>query len=223
MTTATQTLATQYLAALRSGERQTASRMVLDAVHSGTASVQDIYLNVFRSSQYEVGRLWSEGKMSVAEEHYCTAATQLIMSQLYPHIFSRVRRGKTLVATSVAGELHEMPIRMVADFFEMAGWNTYYLGTNTPARDVVSTVRDRKADVVAISATMEKNVKHVQTLVHALRDAVAGRADNGLPRLRIMVGGWPFSADPLLVEQVGADGYADNAQDAIELAERWVS
>ncbi len=207
-------MATDFLAALRSGDRHGAGNLVLDAVNTGRVPVRDIYLDVFRTSQYEVGRLWSEGKLSVAEEHYCTAATQLIMSQLYPHVFSTARRGKTLVAASVAGELHELPIRMVADFFEMAGWDTYYLGANTPARDVASMVQERKADVVAISATMVRHVDAVKDVVDALRATSAPK---------IMVGGWPFTRDPGLWQHVGADGYAENAQDAVELAERWVS
>lgn len=207
-------MAAEFLTALRSGDRHGASNLVLNAVNTGRVPVRDIYLNVFRTSQYEVGRLWSEGELSVAEEHYCTAATQLIMSQLYPHIFSVARRGKTLVATSVAGELHELPIRMVADFFEMAGWDTYYLGANTPAPDVVRTVRERKADVVAISATMSRNVKRVKEMVDALR---------ATPGPKVMVGGWPFTQDPDLWRSLGADGCAENADKAVELAERWVS
>ena len=66
--------------------------------------------------------------LSVAQEHYCTAATQLVMSQLYPRIFSTERRGRTLVAARVADDLHEIGLRMVADFFEMEGWDTFYVG-----------------------------------------------------------------------------------------------
>ena len=43
-----------------------------------------------------------------------------------------------MVATCIGGELHEIGIRMVADFFEMEGWDTYYLGANTPADAVVA-------------------------------------------------------------------------------------
>ncbi|EDN69787.1 cobalamin B12-binding [Beggiatoa sp. PS] len=80
-------LAQQYLDTLLRGERHIASRLILDAVNKDKISVKDIYLHVFQSSQYEIGRLWQMNKISVAQEHYCTAATQLIMSQLYSHIF----------------------------------------------------------------------------------------------------------------------------------------
>ena len=63
----------------------------------------------------------------MAQEHYCTAATQLIMSQLYPYIFTTGKNGRVLVGTCVSGDLHEIGVRMVSDFFEMEGWDTFYL------------------------------------------------------------------------------------------------
>lgn len=145
-------MAFEYLDALRKGERHVASKLVLDAAAAGTP-VRELYLHVFQAAQYEVGRLWQTNQMTVAEEHYCTAATQLIMAQLYPYVFASEKTGGTLVATCVAGDLHEIGIRMVTDFFEMDGWNTYYLGASTPAQAVVDTVVQQQAQVLAISAT----------------------------------------------------------------------
>lgn len=94
-------LAHQYLEALRRGERALASQLILRAVASGT-SVKEIYLRVFQPVQREIGRLWQTNRMTVAQEHYCTAATQMIVSQLYPHIFASKKTAGTLVATCVA-------------------------------------------------------------------------------------------------------------------------
>jgi methanogenic corrinoid protein MtbC1 len=208
-------LAHQYLEALRRGERQLASRLVLDAVAAGTP-VKAIYLHVFQASQREIGRLWQINRISVAEEHYCTAATQLIMSQLYSHIFALEKKDATLVATCVAGDLHELGVRMVADFFEMDGWNTYYLGGNTPHSSVVSTLVERRADVLAISATIPFHVDAVGGLIRAVRQHPA------CSRVTILAGGYPFNRNPDLWRQVGADGTAPDAQLAIALANRMV-
>jgi len=105
-------------------------------------------------TQYEIGRLWQTNRISVAEEHYCTACAQFVMTQLYPYIFRSERNGRRMVATCVGGELHEIGVRMVADFFEMEGWDTYYLGANTPARDILDTIAKREADIVGISVTI---------------------------------------------------------------------
>lgn len=203
-------LANRYLHALLQGDRHSASRLVMDAVEGGMA-IRDIYLHVFQCAQYEVGRLWQMNKISVAHEHFCTAATQLIMSQLYPHIFSTRKNGRRLVATCVGGDLHELGVRMVADFFEMEGWDTFYLGANTPTDSVVQCAVDRQAHVVGISATMTYHIQAVVDLVAALRRRPEC-AD-----VKIMVGGYPFNKSPELWQTVGADGTARDASSAIEV------
>ncbi len=204
-------LARAYLEALLAGDRLTASRMILQSVEQG-APVKDIYLRVFQRTQHELGRLWQTNQISVAQEHYCTAATQLVMSQLYPAIFAAAKKGPRLVATCVGGELHEIGARMVADFFEMEGWDTYFLGANTPTDSILRAVDERRADILAVSATMTFHIERVRELVAAARQS-------GL-KVRVMVGGYPFNIAPELWRSVGADGYAPNAQEAIAHAER---
>ena len=204
-------LAHRYLHSLLRGDRHTAAQLV-HAAADGGMPVRKIYLGVFQTAQREIGRLWQTNRISVAQEHFCTAATQLVMSQLYPRVFSTEKHGRTLVATCVAGNLHELGVRMVADFFEMDGWNTYYLGANTPHESVAATLAERHADVLAISATLPYHVEPVRELIRVVREnpACAG--------VKILVGGPPFSGDPELWRQVGADGTAPDAQQAIDLA-----
>lgn len=204
-------LARSYLGALLLGERHEASRLILDAVAEGT-SVRDIYLHVFQRSQHEIGRLWQMNQLSVAQEHYCTAATQLIMSQLYPQIFASERNGRRLVATCVAGDLHEIGVRMVSDFFEMEGWDTFYLGANAPNASVVRTVVERRADVLAVSTTITSHVRTLKSLIAAVRAEEACRG------VKVLVGGYPFNLVPHLWQEVGADACAPDALEAVKLA-----
>ena len=151
-------------------------------------------------------------QMTIAQEHYCTAVTQLIMSQLYVHIFNTSKNGRKLVATCVGGELHEIGMRMVADFFEMEGWDTYYLGSNMPTSGIVKAVLDYKPDVLAISATMVFHIPQVQELIEKIRSTDAVKT------IKILTGGYPFNIEANLWRQVGADGYAFNAEQAIKIA-----
>lgn len=208
-------LATDYLQALLRGERHVASRLVLEAVGVGF-DVKDIYLQVFQRSQHEIGRLWQMNRLSVAQEHYCTAATQLIMSQLYPHIFNARRNGRVLVATCVEGDLHEIGVRMISDFFASEGWETFYLGANTPTGSLIQILRDRRADVLAVSATMVFHLRAVSNLIAAVRASDVGE------RVRILVGGYPFNIVSDLWRLVGADAVARNAEESVAVAERLV-
>lgn len=208
-------LGRDYLQALLRGERNVASRLVLDAV-AGGVSIKEVYLHVFQRSQHEIGRLWQMNRISVAEEHYCTAATQLIMSQLYPFLFGHARSGRTLVATCVAGDLHEIGVRMVSDFFEIEGWDTFYLGANTPAASVIRTLKDREADVLAVSATMSFHLRAVSELIAAVRASEVG------DRVKVLVGGYPFNVVPDLWQLVGADAGARDAEESVAAAARLV-
>jgi methanogenic corrinoid protein MtbC1 len=206
-------LAKSYLASLLACERQIASRLILDAVAGGT-SIKDVYLHVFQQSQQEIGRLWQTNQVTVAQEHYCTAVTQMIMSQLYPQIFAGPRNGRRFVGACVGGDLHELGVRMVADFFEMDGWDTVYLGANVPSSDLIRTLQDRNPDVVGISATITPHVSAVTRLIAAIR------AEKSCHNIKILVGGYPFIVAPDLWKTVDADGTSPDAQGAIELADR---
>jgi methanogenic corrinoid protein MtbC1 len=204
-------LSRRFIAMLLSADRHGASQLILDAVQRGD-SIKDIYLFVFQTSQREIGRLWQTNQISVAQEHFCTAATQLIMSQLYPFIFSSERNGRSMVVTCVGGELHELGARMVADFFEMEGWDTYFLGANTPAVAIIRALEERNADLLAISATMTFHIEKVTQLISEIRKS-------GLEKMpKILVGGYPFNIAPNLWQVVGADGYASDARQAVETA-----
>jgi MerR family transcriptional regulator, light-induced transcriptional regulator len=209
-------LAQQYLGALLRLERHVASALILDAVEAG-ADVKEIYLSVFQPVQYELGRLWQMNHITVAQEHYCTAATQLIMSQLYPYIFSGNKEKGMVVAACIGTELHEIGVRMVADFFEMDGWDTLYLGANTPLPAIVRTLHEQKADLLCLSATMTYHVPRVADVIQAVR------ANAQLDQVKILVGGYPFKVAPNLWQQVGAHGFGANAVEAVAIATQLTS
>ena len=126
-------IAKEYLRLLLACERHAAGCLILDAVDSGMA-IRDVYLQVFQPCQRELGRLWQAGQITPAQEHYCTAATQLIMSQLAPRLFTdseewasggdRLRGRRDARGRDPHG-------RRPA---ELAGWDTIYLGGNVPIR-----------------------------------------------------------------------------------------
>jgi methanogenic corrinoid protein MtbC1 len=200
--------ARNYLESLLKADRVTAGKIVRNAVENGI-DIKDIYIYIFQASQHEIGRLWQTNQINVAQEHYCTAATQVIMAQLYPYIFRNAKNGHRLIAACVNGELHELGIRMVADFFEMEGWDTYYLGANTPVKSLLESISQYEAEVLCISATINFNISAAADLVVAVRHS----ADAS--RVKILAGGRPFNIDADLWSKIGADGYALDARDAV--------
>ncbi len=205
-----------YLDLLLAGKRKKAADLIEGLVEDGT-SIKDIYEHIFQKTQYEIGALWQTNQVTVAQEHYCTAATQLIMSRLYPKIFAMEKSDKRLVACSVADELHEIGIRMVTDFFEMEGWDTYYLGANMPDDHLIKSIKENNADVLAISVTIPLHISKAKNLIQILRD------DRKLDEVKVIVGGYPFKKIPDLWKKIGADGWAESADDAIETANKLIA
>ncbi len=199
-----------FLDDLLAGKRAEASRLVLDLVQKGM-DIRSVYLDIFQPSQYELGRLWMTGAISVAQEHFCTAATQSIMARLYPLVFAAPRTKPGVIGACIGDELHEMGIRMVCDFLEFDGWDTYYLGANMPSRGIAAAIRERNAPILCLSLTMSSRVSEVEKTIAAVRTACS-------PDLKVLVGGYPFRNSPGLWEKVGADGFASDAAEAVTLA-----
>jgi len=208
-------VATEYLSAILLGNRLDAQQLVLCAVEGG-ATLRDIYRYVFEPVQQEIGRLWQLNRVSVAQEHFCTAATQLIMTQLYSRIFSVPKNGYRAVAMGVGGELHEVGLRIITDLLEAEGWETWYLGANVPSADAVQYCIDHKAGFLLVSVTLPPQLEHAQALIRSFRE----RSELGAAR--VVVGGRAFRTAPALWHTIGADGYAADADQCLALLDRLV-
>lgn len=200
-----------YLELLLDRRREEAAARIERLLRENTP-LREIYEHIFQNCLWEIGRLWESNQITVADEHYFTAATQLIISRSYSSLFNTEKKSRRLVACSAAGELHEIGARMVADFFEMEGWDTHYLGGNVPGEDLISSLKEHECDLLAISVTMLPFLARAEELIQRIR------SNSGLSGIRIMVGGYPFREEPELWKRLGADGTAQTAADAIETA-----
>jgi methanogenic corrinoid protein MtbC1 len=147
----------------------------------------------------------------VAEEHYCTASTQSIMAQFYPQILATPRSGRKVVVACVGNELHEIGTRMVADFFELDGWDGIYIGANTPAAALTDLVCRERPDLVALGVTMTYHLGTAAELVKRLR------SDERCADVKIIAGGYVFQHDESLWRTLGVDGSARDAATAVAL------
>lgn len=214
-------LARLYLLHLLQRNQAAAANLVFEAAREGK-SIPEIYELILTPALVEIGRMWHLQEATVADEHYCTAATQMIMAQLRARMPRKPANGRRVLAMAVGGDLHDLGIRMVADLFEMEGWSTEYLGANMPTSEVLlalteATSTGQHIDLVAVSANTTLSVRAVADLIEAVRKhPTAG----GVP---ILVGGGPFRAVKDLWKVVGADGFAADASEALTLAEALVA
>jgi methanogenic corrinoid protein MtbC1 len=210
-------LATAYLEMLLEGDRHGAMQLLADAATEGVR-LSDLYDRVLRAVQHEVGRLWQSGRLSVAMEHYITGVNQVLMARLYPIVAStRSDAGPVFVGACVAGERHELGLRMVCDLLELEGWNAVFLGADTPLDAVVAAIGAHRPAVLGLSATLGFNVSAVRRFIAAVRAQVHGG------QMFVIVGGRPFDLVPGLWQEIGADSYAPSASEAVRVARSLVA
>jgi MerR family transcriptional regulator, light-induced transcriptional regulator len=201
----------RYLAMLIAGDRRRALAVVADARDAGV-EMRTLYLEVFQPALREVGRLWQENEMSIAQEHLATAITEIAMAKLQGEAtLATLRTDCTLVAACADSELHAVGLRMVCDLLEQQGWDVSYLGAAVPSADLGAMVRDRRPTVVALSASTTSYIPKLRLMIEAVHAADDVHAPY------VLVGGRPFLADPSLAFSVGADSFARDAGEAVEL------
>ncbi|MDX9723699.1 MAG: cobalamin-dependent protein [Myxococcota bacterium] len=195
------------------------SRRALQLAQGWVSSPEDLrlfYSMVVHRVMVDIGRAWQANRISVAQEHLATAIVSRVMSTLFSGIaLPEPHRGRAMV-TCAAGELHELGGRMVADALELDGWDTDYLGANTPIADVLDAVERNRPRVLGISVAMPFHLTQAVELISALRERF--RSDSP----RIMLGGRAMAFAPLLWKQAGADGLASTVFEATRLAARLV-
>nr|WP_240486770.1 cobalamin-dependent protein [Hyalangium minutum] len=200
----------RYLAAQLAGDRREALRLLVDEGLLRGIPLQDIHLKIIQPAQYEIGRLWQENRISVAQEHLATAISQLALSHLYRHLPRDPSNGKVVMVACVEGEMHEVGARMASDFLEMAGFDVRFLGANVPTGHLARMVREQTPDLLALSVSMTYHLPALRTALDQVR-ALA-------PRLPIAVGGLAFTWVPGLEQELGVSFHGKDARELVASA-----
>lgn len=202
--------AESYLEHLMGGRASAAEALVRETLAKGQ-SIVEVYRGVLEPAQREIGRLWQLNRVTVAQEHYCTATTTRLVSELSASSRSDTTSRQTVVAMCAAGEQHDLGLRLVANVLESEGWRTLFLGANVPPESAVAMCADQRADLLLISATVPV---HIPAVAEAIRLV---RAHPTLASSRVIVGGSAFQVHPQLWQHVGADAYARSSKECLSL------
>lgn len=179
------------------------------------AGLETFYLEVIQPCMYDVGRLWEQGEISVAQEHLASAIIARQMAILQPALEMLQEPKGRAVVTAAPNEYHETGARCVADLLALDGWEIDYLGANTPQDELLKYLLQTKPNLLALSVAMPFNLDITNEAVAAVKEQPE------LAGIRVMVGGLAFAMVPELWQLTGADGYAPHAKAAVELARTW--
>lgn len=204
--------ALEYLRTVLEGGPRDALERVVAEVDAGLP-VHDAYLKRLIPAQQETGRLWHAGELSIAEERLVTSTTQRTMALLCERARPSARIDRTVVLACVSRNVHDLGVRAIADFFDMAGWRALNLGADVPAEDVANSVRFFDADLVVLAATLDTQLRAVRQTIEAVRAEKGSSA-------KVIVGGPIFAEASDLWRKLGADGYAASIAEAEPLGRR---
>jgi len=162
----------------------------------------------------EVGQLFEDGEYFVPEMLIAARAMKAGLAILQPLLVdSGVEPvGKVAIGT-VKGDLHDIGKNLVAMMLEGAGFEIVDLGTDVAPDQFVAAVKDG-VNLVGLSALLTTTMPSMATTIQAL-DA-AGLRD----KVKVMIGGAPVTAE--YARQIGADGFAPDASQAVTLAKSLV-
>lgn len=122
--------------------------------------------------------------------------------------------GKVVIGT-VKGDLHDIGKNLVASMLEGCGFEVINLGVDVPSDKFIAAIKENNADILCLSALLTTTMNYMKDVIEALK------ADGLRDQVKVMVGGAPVTA--MFAEQVGADGYSEDASEAVALARRLVS
>lgn len=174
----------------------------------------DAVMNGLAEGMNSVGELFSNGTYFVPEVLMSADSLYAGLDILRPHVVvdeSRQVKGSVVIGT-VEGDVHDIGKNLVKMMFEIAGFTVYDLGKDVPLDNFVEEQLRTDSEIVCLSAMMTTTMVGMPIVIQKIRDRN--------PNVKIMIGGAPVSAD--IADKWGADGFADNAPNALEEALRMV-
>lgn len=189
------------------------SGQVLSAGAEPLAVVEE----VLSPAMDEVGRLYDEGEYFIPDLVMAGEAMKAAMAIFGPRLVAsaqtRSAPGVVVIGT-VEGDIHEIGKSLVATMLEAAGFVVHDLGVDVPAARFVDKASEVDADLVGLSALLTTTMRNQQAVITALREAGLGG------RVKVIIGGAP--ASPEWADRIGADAYAENAREAVDVVRRLV-
>lgn len=207
-------LCDSFLRAQLSGDRREALRVIVQEGLERGLSAVSIH-EVIQAAQREIGRLWQEDRITIAQEHMATAISHVVLSHVYLHAQAERGNGKKVLVACVEGELHDLPARFVADALDIAGFETRYLGASVPCEGLLKLLDEQLPDLLVLSVTMSFNVPSLRTTVARVREHTRGA-------LPIAVGGGACVWANNIATEVGADLTGKDATDLVARARAYL-
>jgi len=196
---------------------ESATAAAQSALSMGIDPVEAIEKGLSRGVQ-AVGEKFADGEAFLPELIMAAEAMKAGVEVLRPVMLQKNLQRKsvgTMVIGTVRGDIHDIGKNIVAVISEAAGFNVIDLGTDVAPEQFVDKARESKAKIVAMSTLLTVTTPEQKNAIDALN------SDGIRENVKVAVGGAAVTSD--WAREIGADGYSDNAAEAVELFKRLIA
>lgn len=154
---------------------------------------------IVQPAMYQVGRLWHSARISVADEHVATSIANHAIRGAYRKLQPPSAGKRKVILACTERNQHSMGLEMVSWVFEMAGWETIFLGANAPSDALIRMIDQQQPDGVGLSVSTAPQLRAALQVCEKIRAEFQGR----MPAL--LLGGHVFHLVPELRKLPRAD------------------
>ena len=197
--------------AVEGGKRNDAKQLTQALLEQGIKPLEVVEQGLVPGMS-AIGEKFKNNEVFVPEMLIAARAMKECMAILEPLLADAGIKPKfTAVIGTVQGDLHDIGKNLVAMMLKGANFGIVDLGTNVAPEKFVTAAQEHNAQLVCLSALLTTTMPAMRTTVQAVRDA-------GLSSIKVLVGGAPVTQD--FCDEIGADGYSQDAASAVDLALR---
>ena len=200
--------------AIVAGKLEPAVEITRQAIAEGIAPPM-IINNYMIKAMGEVGQRFQDGKAFVPQLLMAGRAMKGALELLKPLLAESASTtiGKIVIGT-VKGDLHDIGKNLVASMLEGCGFEVINIGIDVTCDKFVEAVKENHADILCMSALLTTTMTYMKEVIQALEEAGIRN------QVKVMIGGAPVSQG--FADEIGADGYSDNANTAVAVAKELI-
>ena len=205
----------QLYDAVVNGDAKTSQAITQQALADGVDPLK--LVNEFMvPAMDEVGRRFEANEYFVPELLIAARAMKASLELIRPLLTARGDQpaGRVAIGT-VKGDLHDIGKNLVASLLEGGGFEVIDLGVNVPPEKFIATIKEKGANIVAMSALLTTTMPAMKSTIDALKQAGVRE------QVKVLIGGAPITQK--YADEIGADGYSENAVGAVALAKKAVA
>lgn len=203
--------------AIRKGEKEDAGALAQQAIDAGVPP-QEIFDTCVVPVLKDVGDQFGRLEIFLPEMILAGDAAKAVIDVLEPVLqemkAGSMALGKVVIGTA-AGDVHDIGKNMVAAMLEVNGFEVINLGTDVSPQDFLKSARAEEVDIIAISSLLTTSLPYMKDVLAVLGETGENK------QFKVMLGGGPVTAE--WAADVGADGYAKDAAQAVTAAKELVA